>query len=226
MKRQGAVIVDSVDVPHLNELSELEGIVLRYEFKDAINAYLGDHPKLKVRSLADVIAFNQRESSREMPWFGQDLLEQVQAQGPLTDRVYIDAQAKAKRLSGPEGIDAAMSTHHLDALLAPTWGPAFVIDPVLGDPAIRDPSQPAAMAGYPSITVPAGFAHDLPVGIILFGAKWSEPTLISIAYGFEQHAHAWQPPQFLDTVGGKPVAATRMGIHSEKGHPNESQIDK
>jgi amidase len=226
MKQQGAVIVDPVELPHLNELRALEGIVLRYEFKDAINTYLADHPKLKVRNLADVIAFNQREASREMPWFGQDLLEQVQAAGPLTKQVYIDAHAKAKRLSGPEGIDAAMSTHHLDALLAPTWGPAFVIDPVLGDPAIRDPSQPAAMAGYPSITVPAGFAHDLPVGIILFGAKWSEPTLISIAYSFEQHAHAWQPPQFLDTVGGKPVAAMGRRMQGEKSLSHEPRIDK
>jgi amidase len=226
MKQQGAIIVDPVELPHVNELSELEGIVLRYEFKDSINAYLADHPKLKVRSLADVIAFNQREASREMQWFAQELLDQAQAKGPLTDRVYIDAQAKAKRLSGPEGIDAAMSTHHLDALLAPTWGPAFVIDPVLGDPAIRDPSQPAAMAGYPSITVPAGLAHDLPVGIIFFGAKWSEPTLISIAYGFEQYAHAWQPPQFLETVGGKAVTAPEIGIVREKSPSNESRIDK
>ena len=226
MKQQGAVIVDPVELPHLNELSALEGTVLKYEFKNAINAYLTDHPKLKVRNLADVIAFNQREASREMPWFGQDLLEQVQAMGPLTEQVYIDAHAKAKRLSGPEGIDAAMSTHHLDALLAPTWGPAFVIDPVLGDPAIRDPSQPAAMAGYPSITVPAGFTHDLPVGIILFGAKWSEPILISIAYSFEQHAHAWQPPQFLDTVSGKPVAAMGRGTQGEKNLSHEPRIDK
>jgi amidase len=112
----------------------------------------------------------------------------------------------------------------LDALLAPTWGPAFVIDPVLGDPAIRDPSQPAAMAGYPSLTVPAGSAHGLPVGIILFGAKWSEPTLIAIAYSFEQHAHAWRPPQFLDTIGGKPVPA--MGMHREKAQSTGPQIDK
>ncbi|HEY1744256.1 MAG TPA: amidase [Granulicella sp.] len=226
MKKQGAVIVDPVELPHLNELSALEGTVLKYEFKDAINAYLADHPKLKVRNLADVIAFNQREASREMPWFGQDLLEEAQAEGPLTEQAYIDAHAKAKRLSGPEGIDAAMSAHHLDALLAPTWGPAFVIDPVQGDPAIRDPSQPAAMAGYPSITVPAGFIHDLPVGIILFGAKWSEPTLISIAYSFEQHAQAWQPPQFLDTVGGKPVTAMGRAMQREKSQSNEPRIDK
>jgi amidase len=211
MKKQGAVIVDPVELAHLNELSELEGTVLKYEFKDAIQGYFATHPKLKLKSLADVIAFNQREASREMPWFGQDLLEQAQAMGQLTDRAYIDSQAKAKRLSGPEGIDAALQAHHLDALLSPTWGPAFVIDPVLGDPAIRDPSQPAAMAGYPSITVPAGFVHELPVGIIFFGAKWSEPTLIAIAYGFEQHNRPWQEPHFLTTVDGKPDARARSG---------------
>src|SRR4029077_17652354 len=131
--------------------SEVEGTVLKYEFKDSIQTYFSNHPKLKLKTLADVIAFNQREASREMPWFGQDLLEQVEAMGPLTDRAYLEAQAKAKRWSGPEGIDTALQTHRLYALLAPTWGPAFVIDPVLGDPAIRDPSQPAAMAGYPSL---------------------------------------------------------------------------
>jgi amidase len=169
MKKQDAVIVDPIELPHLNELSELEGTVLKYEFKDAIQSYFSDHPKLKLRSLADVIAFNQRGASREMPWFGQDLLEQVQAIGPLTGQAYIDAQAKAlvrsrrHRCSTAHARSRCLTRTHL--------GPDFVIDPVLGDPAIRDPSQPAAMAGYPSITVPAGFIHELPVGIILFGAK-------------------------------------------------------
>ena len=150
-----------------------------------------------------------------MPWFGQELFEQAEKKGPLRDKVYTDALAKAKPLSGPQGIDAALAKDHLDALLAPSWGPAFMTDPVLGDhvvsgdPTVGGASQPAAVAGYPSITVPAGFAHGLPVGIVLFGAKWSEPTLISIAYGFEQHAKAWQPPQFLDTVNGQPVTAAR-----------------
>jgi len=165
-----------------------------------------------VHTLADLIAFNRAHASEEMFWFGQELFEQVVKKGPLSDKVYVDALAKAKRWSGPEGIDAALRAEHLDALLAPSWGPAFMTDPVLGDhivsgnPTIGGASQPAAVAGYPSITVPAGWAHGLPVGIVWFGAKWSEPTLIAIAYGFEQHSHAWQPPKFLDTVGGKPVA--------------------
>jgi len=138
------------------------------------------------------------------------MFEQAEASGPLTDKVYLQAQAQAKRLAGPEGIDAALGKDHLDALLAPSWGPAFVTDPLLGDhivsgdPTIGGASQPAAVAGYPSITMPAGSAHGMPVGIVLFGAKWSEPTLIAMAYGFEQHTHAWQAPRFLDTLGGKP----------------------
>lgn len=206
MKAQGAIIVDPVTLPHLSELSAPESTVLQYDFKHDINAYLATRPGLAVHTLADLIAFDSAHADQEMPWFGQELFEQAEARGPLTDQAYVDALAKAKRLSGPEGIDAALAAQHLDALLAPSWGPAFVTDPVLGDhivsgdPTIGGPSQPAAVAGYPSITVPAGWAHGLPVGIVLFGAKWSEPTLIAIAYGYEQHSHAWQQPMFLDTV--------------------------
>jgi amidase len=212
MRAQGAIIVDPVTVPHLSELSDPELVVMAYEFKNDVNNYLAGRKGLKVKTLADLIAFNQREAAAEMPWFGQDLFEQAQSKGPLTDKVYLDALAKEKQLSGPEGIDAALQQNHLDALLSPSWGPAFVTDLVLGDhivsgnPTIGGASQPAAVAGYPSITVPAGWAHGLPVGIVFFGTKWSEPALISIAYGFEQRTHAWQAPKFLDTVEGKPVA--------------------
>ena len=216
MKAQGAIIVDPITLPHLAELGAPEMTVLLYDLKHDLNAYLSTRTGLKVSTLADLIAFDQREAAREMPWFGQQLFEQAEKKGPLSDKTYIDALAKAKQLAGPDGIDAALAKDHLDALLAPSWGPAFVTDLVLGDhivsgdPTIGGASQPAAVAGYPSITVPAGWADGLPVGIVLFGAKWSEPTLISIAYGFEQHAKAWQPPQFLDTVGGKPVAAVKQ----------------
>lgn len=215
MKAQGAIIVDPVTLPHLSELGTPEMTVLLYDLKHDLNAYLTTRTGLKVSTLADLIAFDQREAAREMPWFGQQLFEQAQAKGPLTDKAYLDALAKAKQLAGPQGIDAALAKDHLDALLAPSWGPAFVTDLVLGDhivsgdPTIGGASQPASVAGYPSITVPAGWAHGLPVGIVLFGTKWSEPTLISIAYGFERHSHAWQPPKFLDTVNGTPVATTR-----------------
>ena len=209
MKAQGAIIVDPVELPHLKELGEPEMTVLLYDLKHDMNAYLATRSNLKMKTLADLIAFNKREADREMPYFGQELFEQAQEKGPLTDAAYTNALAKAKRLSGPEGIDAALKANQLDALLSPSWGPAFVTDPVLGDhivsgdPTVGGASQPAAVAGYPSITVPANYAHDLPVGIVFFGAKWSEPTLISIAYGFEQHNIPFQQPKFLDTVGGK-----------------------
>jgi len=211
LRQQGATIVDPVVIPHLNELSNYELPILLTEFKHDIKAYLDTRKGLAVHDLADLIAFNTKEAAREMPWFGQELFEQAQAKPPLTDPEYIKQQADAKRLAGPEGIDAALAANKLDALLAPTWGPTFVNDLVLGDhvvsgdPTVGGPSAPAAIAGYPSITVPSGFAHDLPVGIMFFGAKWSEPTLIAIAYGFEQHRPAYQRPKFLDTVGGSPV---------------------
>ena len=208
MKAQGAIIIDPVELPHLNELGEPEMTVLLYDLKHDMKAYLATRPNLRMKSLADLIAFDKQHADQEMPFFGQELFEQAQAKGPITDAAYTEALSKAKRLSGPEGIDAALAAHHLDALLAPSWGPAFMTDPVLGDhvvsgdPTVGGASQPAAVAGYPSITVPATYAHDLPVGIVFFGAKWSEPTLISIAYGFEQHNMPFKRPRFLDTVGG------------------------
>jgi len=211
LRQQGATIVDPVVIPHLNELSNYELPILLTEFKHDIKAYLDTRKGLAVHDLADLIAFNNKESAREMPWFGQELFEQAQAKPLLTDPEYLKQQADAKRLAGPEGIDAALAANKLDALLAPTWGPTFVNDLVLGDhvvsgdPTVGGPSAPAAIAGYPSITVPSGFAHGLPVGIMFFGTKWSEPNLIAIAYGFEQHRPAYQRPKFLDTVGGAPV---------------------
>ena len=219
MKAQGAIIVDPVTLPHLAELNDPEMTVMLYDFKHDLNAYLAARTGLKVKTLADLIAFDKQEAAREMSWFGQDLFEQAQAKGPLTDQTYVDALTKAKQLSGPQGIDAALQANHLDALLAPSWGPAYLTDLLLGDhivsgnPTIGGASQPAAVAGYPSMTVPAGWAHGLPVGIVFFGAKWSEPTLISIAYGFEQHTHAWQPPKFLSTVDGNAYAPVPAQSH-------------
>jgi amidase len=206
MKSQGAIIIDPVTIPHLDELGPLETTVLLTDFKHDINAYLATRTGLTVKTLNDLIAFNDAHADTEMPWFGQDLFVQAQAAGSLTDPSYTAALSKVKRLAGPLGIDAALKAQHLDALLAPSVGPAFMTDPVDGDHVAGGASQPAAVAGYPSITVPAGSAHGLPVGIVLFGAKWSEPTLISIAYAFEQHARAWQPPRFLNTVDGQPLA--------------------
>jgi amidase len=206
LKAQGATVVDNVEIPHMKELSEHEIDVLLYEFKHGIRTYLASRPDQPMKTLADLIAFNDREAAKEMPWFGQELFLQAQEKGELTDPKYIEMRDRNKRLAGPEGIDAALAKDHLDALLAPSWGPAFVNDLVLGDhvvsgdPTVGGVSAPAAIAGYPSITLPVEFAHELPVGVVFFGAKWSEPTLIAIAYGVEQKANAFRRPKFLPTL--------------------------
>ncbi|NID14217.1 amidase [Luteibacter yeojuensis] len=206
LKAQGATVVDNVEIPHLKELSEHEIDVLLYEFKHDIGAYLATRPDQPMKTLADLIAFNEREAAKEMPWFGQELFLAAQAKGGLDDPKYIEMRDRNKRLAGPEGIDAALAKDKLDALLAPSWGPAFVNDPVLGDhvvsgdPTVGGVSAPAAIAGYPSITLPVEFAHELPIGVVFFGAKWSEPTLIAIAYGVEQKAKAFRRPKYLPTL--------------------------
>ncbi len=206
LRAAGAVVIDPVVVPHLNDYGAAEMTVLLYEFKHDLNAYLETRVGLPVHSLADLIVWNRAHTATEMPWFGQELFEQAQAKGPLTDDAYIKALEQSKRLSGPQGIDAALSANHLDALLAPTQGPAWTIDLVNGDREGHSAYSAAAVAGYPSITVPAGFVHGLPIGMLFFAGKWSEPTLFAIAYGFEQHTDAWQAPRFFDTAGGRPVS--------------------
>ncbi|NID03656.1 amidase [Luteibacter jiangsuensis] len=206
LKAQGAIVVDNVEIPHLKELSEHEIDVLLYEFKHDIAAYLATRPDQPMKTLADLIAFNKREAAKEMPWFGQELFLAAQAKGGLDDPKYIAMRDRNKRLAGPEGIDAALRKDKLDALLAPSWGPAFVNDLVLGDhvvsgdPTVGGVSAPAAIAGYPSITLPVEFAHELPIGVVFFGTKWSEPTLIAIAYGVERKANAFRRPKYLPTL--------------------------
>ena len=135
-----------------------------------------------------------------MPYFGQDLFLKADAKGPLASTEYLDALATCRRLARTEGIDAVMDAHKLDAIVAPTDGPAWLTDLVLGDHPLGSSSSAAAVAGYPSITVPAGFVSGLPVGISLFGRAWSEPTLIGFAYAFEQAQNARKPPRFAATA--------------------------
>jgi amidase len=201
MKRQGAEIVDPADIPTAGKFDDSESEVLSYEFKNDLNLYLGAlGPKAPVHSLADVIAFNESHRDREMPYFGQDLMIKAQARGPLTSKEYLDALEKDHRLSRTEGIDAVMSKHRLDALVAPTAGPAWCTDLINGDHDPGGSSTPAAVAGYPNINVPAGYAFGLPVGISFFGAANSEALLIKLAYAFEQATRHRRAPKFLPRI--------------------------
>jgi amidase len=150
-----------------------------------------------VHSLADIIAFNDSHREREMPYFGQDLMIKAQARGPLSSQEYLDALEKDHRMARTEGIDAVMAKYRLDALVAPTGGPAWCTDLINGDHDPGGSSTPAAVAGYPNINVPAGYAFGLPVGISFFGAANSEALLIKLAYAFEQATGHRRAPKFL-----------------------------
>jgi amidase len=201
LKAKGAVIVDPANIPTAARLDECEFDILLYEFKAGLNAYLkGLGSKAKVRSLEELIAFNEREKDREMPFFGQEIFLMAQKKGPLSSPAYRKALAACSRMSRAQGIDAAMSKHRLDAIVAPTGSPAWSIDPVNGDHFLGASSTPAAVAGYPNVTVPAGFAHGLPVGISFIGAPWTEAKLLSYAYAYEQATKHRRRPQFLPTL--------------------------
>ncbi len=200
MKSEGAVLVDPVAIDTLGKFDGSENIVLQYEFKADLNKYLAQFSNAPVHSLKEIIEFNDRNHDKEILYFGQDIMVHCEARGPLTDKVYVDALAKNHLLARQEGIDAVMDQHKLDALIAPTAGPSWLTDLVNGDHDTGGSSSLAAVAGYPNINVPAGFIFGLPVGISFFGRAWSEPTLIKIAYGFEQATHFRKPPRFLRTV--------------------------
>jgi len=202
MKRQGAILVDPADLPSHGKYDDDEFQVLLYEFKADLNTYLaGLSGKAHPRTLADLIAFNREHRAEEMPYFEQEIFEKAQAKGPLTEKAYLDARAKCVKLSRKEGIDAVLSKHKVDAIVAPTMVPAVFNDLVLGDANWPACTTPAAVAGYPHITVPAGLVRGLPVGISFFGTAWSEPVLLKLAYSFEQATKARRPPKFAATAG-------------------------
>jgi amidase len=201
MKGQGAVIVDPAELGTLDQLGDSELLVLLYELRADLNSYLAAlGPGAPVHTLREIIEFNERHREKEMPYFGQDLFIKAEAKGPLTQKEYLDALENNHRLTRREGIDALMEKLHLDALVAPTGGPAWVTDLVDGDHDTGGSSTPAAVAGYPNINVPVGFVFGLPVGISFFGKAYSEPTLLKLAYSFEQATRHRRAPQFLRTA--------------------------
>jgi amidase len=202
MKTQGATLVDPADIETLGKFDDSEFMIFLYELKADLNAYLSRlQPGSPVRTLQDIIEFNERNRQKEMPYFGQDIFTKSEAKGALTEKEYTDALAKNHQLARTEGIDALMDKHQLDAIVAPTGGPAWLTDLITGDHFGGGSSNAAAVAGYPNINVTAGFILGLPVGISFFGRAWSEPTLIKIAYSFEQASKARQAPKFLASLG-------------------------
>lgn len=201
IKAQGATLVDPADIATLGKFDDTELLVFMYELKADLNAYLARlGPSAPVHSLQEIIEFNDRNRQKEMPYFGQDLFIKAQSKGPLTEKEYLDAVTKNHQLAGAEGIDALMDKYKLDAIVAPTGGPAWLTDLINGDHSAGGSSNAAAVAGYPNINVTAGFISGMPVGISFFGRAWSEPTLIKLAYSFEQASKARQAPRFLTTI--------------------------
>jgi len=201
MKKRGAVIVDPVEIPTAGQFDDSELEVLLFEFKTDLNLYLAAlSPGAPVRTLKDIIDFNEKHKDTEMPFFGQELFLRAEAKGPLTDKAYLKALKKNHTLAREKGIDAALKKNSLDALVAPTGGPAWPTDCVNGDHFTGGYSSASAVAGYPHVTVPAGYVHGLPIGISFCAGSWSEPKLVSLAYAFEQATKARKAPRFLPTA--------------------------
>lgn len=210
LRDAGAVIVDPAPIPTIGKFDATENTVLQFEFKADLNAYLADRLRAGAgrnamgeptpRTLAELIAFNERHREQEMPYFGQELFTQCEARGPLTTPAYRQALAANRRLAGPQGIDAALAAHRLDVLVAPTNGPAWTIDVVTGDHFGGGYSSPSAVAGYPHVTVPAGYVQGLPVGLSFFAGRFTEARLLGYAYAFEQATRQRRAPDFRSTI--------------------------
>jgi amidase len=201
MKKEGATLIDPVEIETAEKWSDTEFTGFLYELKADLNAYLarpGFHAQVK--TLKDIIEFNEQNREKEMPYFGQDVFLKAEEKGPLSSKEYLEAIEKNQQFARTEGIDATMDKHHLDALVGPTGGPAWLTDWVDGDHFGGGSSGAAAVAGYPNVTVPAGFIFGMPVGISFFGRAWSEPVLIRLAYAFEQASKVRKPPKFLATA--------------------------
>ncbi len=202
LKDAGAVIEDHADIVGAGKFDDAELDVLLYEFKDGLNRYLAAlGGGATVKTLAELIAWNEKEKAREMPWFGQELFERAEKKGPLTEAAYRSARAKCVKMSRTEGVDATLAKHKLDAIVLPSNAPAWPTDHLNGDHVAGGNTTFAAVAGYPSITVPMGLVHELPVGVSFVGPAWSEARLIGYAYAFEQATKARRAPRYLTTLG-------------------------
>jgi amidase len=203
LKKAGAEVVDPADLATHGQIEAPEQVGMLYEFKDGINRYLTRLPASSpARTLKDLIAFNEKNRDREMPFFGQELFIQAEAKGPLTETAYLKAHADCLRLSRQEGIDALLAKHKLDAIVTLTSGPACFTDHINGDQDTGGCTTPAAVAGYPHITVPAGLYRGLPIGLSFFSTAWSEPTLIKLAYAWEQQMNARRKPTYAGSIAG------------------------
>jgi amidase len=203
LRRLGATVVDPTDIPGVDDIGGPEFTVLLCEFKDDIAAYLSELRDTDMRTLADLIAFNEANAERELRWFGQEIFLQAEATGGTADPAYAEALATSKRLA-QEGIDQTLDRFDLDAIFSLTASPPWTTDLVNGDHFLLGSSTPAAVAGYPNITVPAGFSFgELPVGVNFIGRRWAEPTLLKLAYGYEQGTHHRHAPRFVPTLGVK-----------------------
>jgi amidase len=200
LKNGGATLVD-VEFPKLRSFDDQELEVLLYEFKEDLNKYLAARGG-QYKTLRDLIAFNEKNADKEMPYFGQEIFFQADAKADLNDRAYRIALLQSKLMTQEQGIDGVIAKEKVDAIVAPSGGVAWLTDLVSGDCGVFESSSLAAVAGYPNITVPAGYVQGLPAGISFFGGAFSEPTLIKIAYAFEQMTMARRPPQFLPTYAG------------------------
>lgn len=201
LQEKGAQVIENLKFEKQYDWNKQEWQILISEFKADLNAYLETRTGLKVKSLSDLIEFNNRESETELKWFGQEIFEESQKTSGLNDPAYLEALDRVNESTRKKGLDLLMDQHQLDALIAPTNGPAWMIDWINGDHFGGGSSQPAAISGYPNITVPAGYVQGLPVGISFFGRAWSEPTLVKLAYAYEQATQHRKAPGFLKKIG-------------------------
>jgi amidase len=207
MRDAGATVVDA-EIPTDGQWDEDELLLMQYEFKNGLERYLSRYGA-PLKTLSQLIGYNQQYRASEMPFFGQELFEQANARGGLGEAEYIAARSRARRLAGPEGIDAALKAQDLDALIAPATGPAWVTDTLAGDHFPGGGYAAAAVAGYPSLTVPMGHSNGLPLGIVFMGPAWSEARLIKLGYAYEQLTQARKPPEYLPTLRPAPEKARR-----------------